>query len=264
MLRVVLLIAILAIGLAATGCGSSSDAPAGSSGGAQRTGTAPSGRLNGVVKYTNLRVVNRSGRDMVADMCHDGHCIGHHTLKEGQSVQVAGDDVSGWVSYAWGMGNGNQQNQYTGARMSAPGPYRIDFWAGNPVIGQPWIDAKLPARCNYETSQAFGGGNDKPARWTLGVGDRERSPENALCTYALVASRARDGGTDRVTGAPADYKMLTLEAYAPKPVYVSNRGCIWEGTPGPVIKPESPDGSWSCWKPGPQPPADTPVTREVP
>ena len=78
----------------------------------------------------------------------------------------------------------------------------------------------------------------------------------------MVGSRQSDGGADRVTNAPADYKMLTLEAYAPDGVYVSNRGCSWELTPGPVVLPESPDGSWSCWKPGPKPPSGTAVTNE--
>ena len=252
-------IAVLAAGLAAVGCGSSS-----SSTSVQRTGTVPSGRLSRAIKFTNLRVINRSGRDVMVDMCHDGVCIGHHRLKQDGAVQVAGDDVSGWVSYAWGLGNGSQQNQYTGVMGNAPGPYRIDFWAGNPVIGKPWIKAKLPARCSYETSNSFGGGNDHPVRWNLGVGERFQSPPNALCTYGMVGSRAVDGGHDRVTGAPADYKMLTLEAYAPKPVRVSGRGCIWEATPGPVIRPESPDGSWSCWTPGPRPPADIRITYEQP
>jgi hypothetical protein len=213
---------------------------------------------------TNVKVVNKSGRDIVIDICHDGVCIGNKTLKDGQSDQAAGNDVSGWIKYTWGMGNGNQENQYTGVMGSAPGPYQIDFKAGNPDVGLPWIQASLPQSCAYHTQSVYGGGNDHPAQWALSVGAVEQSPSDSLCTYSLVASRTPDGGTDRVTGAPADYKMLTIEAYAPNAQYVSNRGCTWELTPGPVTLPESPDGSWSCWKPGPKPPAGTPVTREQP
>ena len=215
----------------------------------------------GIGKPTNLRVVNRSGRNITIDICHDGYCIGNKTLKDGESDQAAGGNINGWVKYDWGMGNGWQQNQYTGELGNAAGPYQIDFKAGNPDIGLPWIEARLPNSCGYHTSSQYGGGNDNPARWALGVGGKSQSPENSLCTYSMVASRADDGGTDRVTGAAADYKMLTLEAYAPISGVASN-GCTWEPTPGPVIRPQSPDGSWSCWAPGPKPPAGTPVTTD--
>jgi hypothetical protein len=247
--------AVLLVGMSACGSGSKDSTSAKSS-------TTGVNKKAGIAKPTNLKVVNKSGRDIVVDICHDGVCIGNRTLKEGESDQAAGDDITGWVKYTWGMGNGTQDNQYTGVRGSAPGPYQIDFKAGNPTIGLPWIAASLPQSCAYHTQSKYGGGNDNPARWALGVGDVRQSPGDSLCTYSMVGSRQADGGNDRVSGAAADYKMLTLEAYAPDAVYVSNRGCTWELTPGPVIKPESPDGSWSCWKPGPKPPSGTEVTRE--
>jgi hypothetical protein len=247
--------ALLLVGI--TACGS--DSKSTTSG---ESSTTVVKKEAGLAKLTNLTVVNKSGRDIVIDICHDGVCIGNKTLKDGESDQAAGDNVSGWVKYTWGMGNGTQDNQYTGVRGNAPGPYQIDFKAGNPDIGLPWIEARLPTSCAYHTQSVQGGGNDNPARWALAVGDKRQSQDDALCTYSMVGSRQPDGGTDRVSGAPADYKMLTLEAYAPKAVYISNRGCAWELTPGPVINPESPDGSWSCWEPGPKPPSDTPVTNE--
>jgi hypothetical protein len=265
MRRFALVLTPLALGLAflAAGCGSSDPSP-GTAGVAQSTGTVPSGRLGGAQKKTNIQIINRSGRNILVDICHDGHCNGHTTLKDGQADQAAGDNVYGWVRSSWGMGNGYQDNQYTGVRGSAPGPYFVDFRAGNPAVGQPWIEASLPRSCLYQTANTPGGGNDKSVRWTLGVGERDQSPGNSLCTYGMVGSRQADGGADRLTGARADYKQMVLEVYAPKPVYVSGRGCTWEHTPGPVIKPESPDGSWSCWDPGPRPPADVAVTYETP
>lgn len=223
-------------------------------------------REAGIAKKTNLKVVNRSGRDIVIDICHDGVCIGNTTLKDGEFDQAAGDDISGWVQSSWGLGNGFQDNQYTGVRSNATGPYQIDFSAGNPAIGLPWIEASLPGKCYY-AYQRMGTGYGSPyegsARWLLDVNDKRQSPDNTLCTYTMVGSREADGGADRVTGAPADYKMLTLEVYAPNGGYIdASRGCAWELTPGPISPPQSPDGSWSCWNAGPKPPSGTEVTYE--
>ena len=151
------------------------------------------------------------------------------------------------------MGNGTSTNQYTGEAGNARGPFPIDFSAFNPDVGLPWIDAQLrwsgSPPCVYTDNDAYQVG----ARWWLDVNDKRKSRRGALCTYTMVGSRAADGGTDRVTGAPADYKMLTLEAYAPD----QGVSCL-EPTPGPVIKPWSPNGEWSCWPAGPKPPSDVP------
>ena len=102
-------------------------------------------------KEHESKVVKNQGRDIVIDICHDGYCIGNKTLKDGESDQAAGNNISGWVRYTWGMGNGNQDNQYTGVRGNAPGPYQVDFTAGNPDIGSPWIEARLPNKCYWDT-----------------------------------------------------------------------------------------------------------------
>ena len=261
-LKVCVLSGLTLFGLSA--CGSTD----GSTSAKSKESTSPKvvAKEAGIGKPTNLKVVNRSGRNITIDICHDGYCIGNRTLKDGESDQAAGDNINGWVKYDWGMGNGNQDNQYTGVRGNAPGPYQVDFKAGNPDIGSPWIEARLPGTCywGYQKLQyGYGSPYQEPAKWVLGVGGKSQSSGNSLCTYSMVASRAEDGGTDRATGAAADYKMLTLEAYAPDGGYVAaNRGCSWELTPGPVILPESPDGSWSCWAPGPKPPSGTAVTRD--
>ena len=243
--------AVLLVGMSACGSDSKSTTSAGSS-------TTVVKKEAGLAKLTNLTVVNKSGRDIVIDICHDGVCIGNKTLKDGESDQAAGDNINGWVKYAWGIGTGAEP--FRGLTAALPGPYQVDFTAGNPDIGLPWIEARLPKNCSSFTGDPS---KDKPAQWYLDVGDVLQSRGDSLCTYSMVGSRQPDGGNDRVTGAPADYKMLKLEAYAPDAFLVSSRGCTWEHTPGPAINPESPDGSWSCWKPGPKPPSGTAVTKDA-
>ena len=207
----------------------------------------------GIGKPTNLKVVNRSGRNITIDICHDGYCIGNKTLKDGESDQAAGENINGWVKYDWGMGNGWQQNQYTGVLGNAAGPYQIDFKRAIP--NRASVDRGAVAEpCGYHTSSQYGGGNDNPARWPLGVGDKSQSPSDSLCTYSMVASRADDGGTDRAR-APGRLQDADARGVCPdRRLGLPSIGCTWELTPGPVRPPESPDGSWSCWAPGPKPP----------
>jgi hypothetical protein len=244
-LRRCAMLSVLAAGVTLTGvaCGSSAPSKA----------APPVSKQAGLFGMkTDLKVVNRSGRDLTMDICHDGYCNGVRTLQHSESQDAAGSDISGWVKLAWGVGNGPRQNQYTGVMGNAAGPYMIDFKAFNPDVGQPWIEASLPNGCQWKMVYSNGryySQADHPARWVLDVNQQLQSRTDSLCSYSMVGSRAPDG----------EYKMLILEVYAPD----QGNSC-WEPTPGPVKLPESPDGSWSCWPEGPKPAASVGYTSPAP
>jgi hypothetical protein len=157
----------LSIGATACGSDSSSDSTGSASVVEKEAGL--------FTKGVRLKVINKDPGGTRVTMCGDGGCKPAQDLNAVDDSDVfSGEDVSGSVRYADG--------------------YTVDFTAGNPDVGAPWIKLTPPPPADGETVTFRLFENER--RYTSGTD----SPGG----YPFVAERTADS---------SDYKELTLSAY---------------------------------------------------
>jgi hypothetical protein len=148
---------VLSIGAAACGSGSSSDS----------AGSASVAKKEAGVKGIGLRVINQGSAGIELQICGDGRCQQSQTLSPGESNAMSAGQVDGSLVFPQ---NGD----------------RVEFSAGNPFIGEPYIELRSPG--------GFGGTQSLK----LSEGERRTIAFNG---YRFDASRESDTG---------DYKSMTL------------------------------------------------------
>jgi hypothetical protein len=166
------LVVAAALSIGATACGSDSSS--------ESTGSAAVVEKEAglFTKGARVTVVNKDSAGIKVTMCGDGGCKAAVELKAvGDWDVMSGEDVSGSVRYADG--------------------YTVDFTAGNPDVGAPWIKLTAPPAgngmcCETTTFRLFEG----ERLYTSGP----TSPGG----YPFVADRTADS---------SDYKEMTLNAY---------------------------------------------------